>query len=201
MAIEIGSRFGSVTIVSQAENFGRSYAHLGRCDCGDLRHYYSGNLKSQAHPMCPECRTKSRPARGASRGHPLFNIWKAMIQRCENENHTWYHRYGGRGIQICDAWRNDFYQFAKDMGDRPSPKHTIDRIDNDGDYCPENCRWLTISAQQSNRGNALKVEMDGALIGVDDIHQITGYKKPTIAWRIKKGWSAEKIINTPVARS
>lgn len=83
-------------------------------------------------------------------GTPMYYVWRAMISRCTLKSHPAYQRYGARGISVCDRWRDSFVAFYADMGDRPSSEHSIDRINNDGNYEPGNCRWATKVQQQRN---------------------------------------------------
>ena len=91
-----------------------------------------------------------------------YNIWSSMISRCHNKNHKAYRRYGGRGIMVCERWRNSFIAFFEDMGKKPFPKAQIDRIDNDGNYELENCRWATC-AENIRNGSRVKLSMEKAM--------------------------------------
>ena len=124
------------------------------CSCGNIRAFRIDHLRSGASQSCgclqKEIVSAANSTHGMS-GSPEFYVWSTMIQRCTNTNHHKFPNYGGRGISICAAWLADFNSFYADMGPRPSSKHSIDRINNDGNYEPSNCRWATASQQVSNR--------------------------------------------------
>lgn len=121
-----------------------------------------------------------------------YFIWIGMRQRCENERNAAYKYYGGRGITVCSEWA-DYRRFISDMGRRPSPKHSIDRIDNDSGYRKDNCRWALRSVQTGNRRMTLRV--DGMTIR--EISVETGLTYSGIYGRLRRGWSPHDILNSP----
>jgi len=138
----------------------------------------------------------------AARGHrsPEFRAWDSARQRCNNpRNRGWVH-YGGRGIKVCSRWdRPDgLVAFVEDMGLRPGPKYTLDRIDNDGDYTPENCRWVTRSRQQRNTRQTIWVTINGNTKPVPDWCEIFRIGNMNVLNRIRIGWDPIRALVTPV---
>ncbi len=130
----------------------------------------------------------------------LYSRWSAMIQRCHNQNDRWYHRYGARGIVVCERWRNDFLDFARDVGEPPSAEHSLDRFpDNDGNYEPGNVRWATRLEQSLNKCNTKYCTMNGVKRPLLEWCKILGLNYYTIRSRINLlHWSDEKALKTPV---
>lgn len=122
-----------------------------------------------------------------------YRIWRHMRNRCENKNSPAYLWYGGRGIKICDQWL-DFKKFIDDMGNRPSKKHSIDRIDVNGDYEPLNCRWATMKTQQRNRRNNVFYTYKGVTAPLAELCEIHGCKYKTVHMRLSKGASIELAL-------
>lgn len=127
-------------------------------------------------------------------------VWKTMRQRCNNKNATDYDYYGGRGIKVCKEWdfpKGGFTNFIRDMGPRPTNYHTIDRKDNNGNYCPDNCKWATRKEQNINTRQVKWITHNGKTRCIADWLSIIDISKCTFYSRVRKGWSMEKAMFTP----
>lgn len=127
-----------------------------------------------------------------------YNVWYGMVQRCYNKTHIRYSRYGGRGISICERWKNSFPNFFTDMGCRPSPDHQIERINNDGNYEPANCKWATRKEQANNRASNSVVEINGQKKTVVDWARHFNIDVRTVYNRVSTGWERIDALTTPV---
>ena len=127
--------------------------------------------------------------------HPLYRTWYNMIMRCEYPRCDRYPHYGGRGIRVCDRWRDSLEAFAEDMGPKPSPTHSLDRIDVNGNYEPENCRWATRNEQARNNQRARLVEIQGQTYHVAELEEKYGVSARTIYYRAKHGWPLERVVS------
>lgn len=165
-----GTILGRLTIIKEAEpyirpgNGERQRQWLCQCSCGKILVMRQCNLMRKATRSCgcytSEITTKRNTKHGKTNTSE-FNIWNAMKDRCFNTNNHAYKYYGGRGITVCDRWKDSFENFLEDMGERPSKKHSIDRFpNNNGNYEPGNCRWATMIQQGRNkRDNRLNEEI------------------------------------------
>jgi len=128
---------------------------------------------------------------------PEYRAWQALRLRCTNPANKAYPRYGGRGIKVYDRWLKSVENFVADMGLKPSPAHEIDRIDNNGNYEPGNCRWVTREENCRNRRSNRFVEHAGNRLTLAEWSQRTGLRPDLIADRIDRGWTPEAAISTP----
>jgi hypothetical protein len=177
---------------SHRNEHGHSY-WLCRCDCGGKAFGSTGNLKRGAIVSCG-CKRENYFREHGRTGTPEHRAWLNMLERCRNERHPGYPYYGGRGIVVCSRWRDSFEAFLTDMGERPSPDLSIDRIDNDGNYEPGNCRWGTKKQQMRNRRNNCSLTYAGETLTIGEWTERLGVSHGTIRWRLKKGWSVERAL-------
>lgn len=170
---------------------------LCRCECGNERPFFSGNLKSGRSKSCGclhrEIVTKQATTHGQSKT-PIHAIWLGIIVRCEDKNHHTYPRYGGRGITICERWRNSFEAFLADVGNRPSPDHSIDRIDNNKGYEPGNVRWATQKEQCRNTSKNRIISIDGVSRCVAEWAEVMGFPPNIIHDRLRLGWNERDAV-------
>lgn len=165
----IGERFGKLVVIGLDDRGTKKTYWVCQCDCGGIKSARSDSLISGAVKSCG-CLKKQQDKINLTANHShkqsgtrLYKIWQNMKKRCSNIHDTRYERYGGRGISVCNEWKNsfqNFYDWAMDNGYDDSL--TIDRINNDGNYCPENCRWATIKEQCENRSTTIKITIGNA---------------------------------------
>ena len=128
------------------------------------------------------------------RYHPHYKRYKEMIRRCYVSSSSSYPTYGGMGIKVCNRWLNSMTAFFEDIGEQPSLIHTIDRIDTEGNYCPENCKWSTPTEQANNRKNTTYLTKDGVKDSIANWARKTGIKIGTLRYRNNKGYSEDKLF-------
>lgn len=194
----IGTKFNSWTVIGIVDN----RIFKCRCDCGGIRNVLKYDLFNGKSRRCNSCANKLRGTwtHGLSKTR-LYKCWKDMKGRCFNPRNTAYHDYGGRGITVCEEWANDFLAFRNwALSAGYSDELEIDRINNDGDYEPENCRWVTKIIQNNNTRRNHYVDYQGSRMTLAQLarkHEID----PTIALkRLRRGWSLEDAINPKLGR-
>lgn len=182
---------------------GRQTAWLCICDCGNKKAVPSWNLVSNQTKSCGCTRADVEKVREQSKTHGhsytrLYTIWIGMKQRCYYENHKYYKHYGGRGIEVCDEWKNYFEAFHEwSMTNGYTEKMTIDRIDVNGDYSPQNCRWANYKQQGNNRRNNRLLTCNGETHTLSEWSEMTGIPRNTIRNRIfEYGMTVEEALQT-----
>lgn len=196
-------RIGRLTVVRQ-EGRSRHGDIMWRCqcDCGNVKVLPASALRSGNTQSCGCLRVEVSTLRALTHGlsgSPIYRRWTGMIGRTTNPNDARWAHYGGRGITVCERWRK-FENFAEDMGPTFDPALQLDRIDNDGPYSPDNCRWATPSEQALNRRSNRHLEADGITLTLREWSRRLAIKESTIVARLKRGWSVERALGlTPAA--
>lgn len=194
--VNIGDKSGRLTVTGVGKTRSGIYLNCV-CSCGKEKVVYKGNFVSGRSKSCGcysrEVTSKTKKTHGKSNSK-IYAIWNNMLTRCYNPKSDRYLSYGGRGISVCDSWRDRFENFYRDMGDIPSPIHTIGRKDNDGNYCPQNCRWETPEQQSSNTTRSLKSEISGELMTAKQISDKFNVPYSAVSQRIRAGRSGDDLL-------
>jgi len=209
----IGHRYGRLLVESESparieSNGRRRLMWQCRCDCGKVVTVMGDSLRRGTSNSCGclnrEVIAHRLTTHGQAKGgmkSPEYVAWQGMLARCYCPSQVRYHRYGARGITVCDRWNpsagGSFENFAADMGPRPTPGHSIDRIDGDGPYAPLNCRWATAAQQARNKRNNRWVTYKGQRMILTDAAKAAGLNRKTLSHRINAGWPEDQWATPP----
>lgn len=197
----VGQRFGRLLVLESVRIRPRKIHWRCACDCGNTSTVWTAKLRNGNTQSCGCMRDEmasERKRTHAMSKSPEYRIWQSMKDRCGNPTSGGYRRYGGRGIKVCERWLESFENFFSDMGKRPTRKHSINRINNDGNYDPDNCEWATGREQSRNTSRNRFLEMDGTRLTVADWSLKTGIRSGTIGARLKYGWSVTRALTESV---
>lgn len=201
-----GKRFGRLTVEHLLGKRGAFIYWACRCDCGGYTETQTGKLNIGHSQSCGCILADKNATRltthGASVGGkptPTYSVWRGIKNRCLNPNEPAYKNYGGRGIKICDRWKDSFENFFTDMGQKPKGMW-IERLDNEGDYEPTNCKWATPKEQCNNKRTNVYLTFRGKTQTVSQWNEELGYNKNVVAGRLRLGWSTEDAILTPARK-
>lgn len=194
--LKTGDVYGRLTLeILNVENTKQGFKGLWKCDCGNVKLYINSKVLSGHTNSCGCYRNDMRILKNTKHGHSKkhnesseYVCWQKLKDRCLNENNPDYQHYGGRGISVCDTWLNSFSSFLADMGLKPTKQYSIDRINTNGNYCKENCKWSLQKDQIINRRNSIKVFYDSIEYCLKDACKASGlnYAKIRREFSIRK---------------
>jgi len=171
------------------------------CDCGAKTLVFARPLNDGSTTSCGcwlrEWCSKTKRTHGQSHTD-VYRIWTLIKNRCYQPSSQSFKEYGARGIAMSDEWRDDFEAFRRDMGERPSSRHQIERVDNDGPYCKENCVWATQAVQANNKRNNVRLDIDGQSLTVSQWSRVSGIPFKVIFKRLSRGWSGRDAVYLPL---
>jgi len=197
----VGMRFNRLLVI---ESTGRkkngNYIWLCKCDCGETVEVAGSSLTSGATQSCGCLNWDNRNKHGMT-GTSLYMVWDSFKRRCRDPNHDAYKNYGGRGIYVCDEWKEDFlvfYEWARESGYEEGL--SIDRIDNDGPYCKSNCRWATMKEQANTRRNSILLAINGEEKNLAEWAELYNLHVKTLYKRLRNGWPIDESILKPSSK-
>lgn len=199
-----GQKFNYLTVIEYVGSKNKKSMWLCECECGNQTIVDSSSLKSGNTKACG-CHMKDGWGNNKTHGMSktrLYRIWQAMISRCYYEKNKYYQNYGGRGISVCDEWRNNFELFMKwSLNNHYANNLTIDRIDNDKGYSPDNCKWVTRFVQMNNTRNNRLLDYNGQTKTVAEWSRYANISYDVLHSRIfRYHWPVDKALETPVMR-
>lgn len=201
--VKEGDVFNMLTVVRRARPQSVRF-WVCRCACGTLKTIRKDGLLRTRIGSCGCNFVENARMKSLRHGYAIdgkvateYTIWSGLKTRCTNPKEKHWHCYGGRGIKVCERWKHSFEAFLADMGPRPSKGHSIDRIDNDGNYEPGNCRWATKDEQYGNRSNSRKITWGGITLCLSQWERRLGLGNQTLRARLRNGWTIEKAFTTP----
>jgi hypothetical protein len=193
----IGRVFWRLTVISRHGKTPAGAATWNcKCSCGNVCIATGFKLRQGRKQSCGCWKKEFGVTHGMSRTAPEYKVWSEIIQRCTNPSRVHYRHYGGRGITVCPKWRHDFAAFLADMGSRPTPSHTVDRIDNNGNYEPDNCRWATHAEQMAHTSRSRVIEFSGESMILAEWARRLGIKDCTLLQRISR-WGVAQALTRP----
>lgn len=180
-----------LTVIKRVGKIGKHVSWICKCDCGNLTEPISGNNLKKGHVKSCGCLYRKHGMTGTR----LYSIWKGIKTRCYNKNHIHYENYGGRGITVCNDWKDDFRAFADwAIANGYSSELTIDRIDPNGNYEPSNCKWSAVKEQQNNKRNNILITYNGKCQTLSKWSEELGIDYHKLLMRIKRGWDIERAF-------
>lgn len=196
-----GRVFGRWVVVGLAYRTTKAAYWQCRCECGNVKDVRDTTLLNGESSSCGWGKCHHAYRHGAS-GYTItkaYRSWRHMVQRCTNPNKPEYHRYGGRGVKVCDRWKS-FPEFLEDMGN-PAEGMTLDRIDSNGDYEPSNCRWATRKQQGANTCRVINITYNGETRNIREWAAHLGMKYRTLTQRLNTyHWPIDKAFNAPITK-
>lgn len=197
----IGDRFGLLTVLNNTVKIKitptnkKVYTIQLKCDCGNIVDICKNRLKSGNVRSCGCLHKQVVTTQGGLKHTKAYSAWRGVISRCHSEADQAYPFYGARGIYVCDRWRTSILNFIEDMGEKPSTKHSLDRIENDKGYYKENCRWATKEEQSRNKRGLKWITHNKLTFIQGDWAKMLGISKQYLSEKLKKGIPFSEIYN------
>ena len=197
-----GRVFGRLTVICRVKHSGKGVRWFCKCSCGNEKQVAGNHLRSGSTVSCGCHAAESTSSRSFIHGRTKsteYKSWSAMKQRCTNTRNAEFYLYGGRGVSVCNRWIDSFENFIKDMGNKPKGM-SLDRIDTNGNYCPENCRWATDEQQNNNTRKNKFITHEGKTLSHTQWSKLLGGNPNLVYLRIREGWDDMSAVTTPVNR-